>query len=210
MKHRLGLLSFLLVSGAAQNIKAGTIVSVTGPFQATNVNAADAVSWTQTSAFTNVVISAGVGGGFFTAPPGSGTFYLMNAIGPGTTVANQLNSTTFSGLVGLSTLPLFSGLTLGPGTYYLVLGGLASGSGWQETGSPFVPVIVTGSGVTNNPPLVVIGGGAGYPPASSFSSFPGQFFYQVTGDAVPEPATFFYALIGLGAALVWKRLSLLK
>ena len=142
-------------------------------------------------------------------PPGAGTFYLTNAIGPGTTVANEIASTSFSGIIGLATSHPFSGLTLGPGTYYLVLGNLNPGSGWQVVRSP---VTTTGSGVTRNNDQVAIGGAAAYPPASTFASIPqgsgpndSALSYQVTGDAaVPEPAAVWFVAIGFMMCLIRK------
>jgi hypothetical protein len=54
----------------------------------------------------------------------TGQAYLMTAIGPGTTVASQAATAPFfvpGTLVTPTSADLFSGLSLGPGTYYLLL-----------------------------------------------------------------------------------------
>jgi hypothetical protein len=83
-----------------------------------------ASSWTQTASFSGVTIDASLG----SVDPGftSGTAYLMSAIGPGTTPASEVDApVNFTVPVGsnFGSVPLtvlFSGLNLGPGTYYLV------------------------------------------------------------------------------------------
>lgn len=80
-----------------------------------------------------------------------GTAYLTTRIGPGTTTANQLASVPFS-VTGIDTpvlTTLFSGLTLGAGTYYLVLSSPPNESaGWEFGRCCPAPPPVTAPGVT--------------------------------------------------------------
>lgn len=146
--------------------------------------------WSLGNTFDNVTITAEIDPG--TGSGLSGTAYLMTQIGPGTTVADQLGTATFtaSGAAFTAQLnTLFTGLTLGPGNYYLVLSS-PDGLGW-EAADPGASV-VTAPGVSllsldstfPNPP-------AGYAPAGDFSSPLGNNpEFTVTGSLVspvPEP-----------------------
>ena len=152
------------------------------------------VSWTLTGSWTNVAIAASLTSG---TAGRTGSAYLTNQIGAGTAIANQIATTGFTfAQVGnafdVSYVSLFSGLTLGPGTYYLVL---ASANTVSDSG------ISGGSGVTySTAPGVSVGPmqlsnlvNAGFPPASTgiSTSTVGNRFFSVTGDPVPEPSTVF-------------------
>jgi hypothetical protein len=158
---------------------------------------AQEVSWMQSDAFSNVSIAVEIdpGGSLTISHSFSGTAYLTTDLGPGTTSADEIADTSFS-VTGTAFNPtletLFDGLTLGPGTYYLVLVG-SSGSGiggvcgWEVdmVSSP----VTTGPGITivdkhGYSPIV------GYPPANTFSTpYLYSLQYSVTGDEVPEPST---------------------
>jgi len=154
------------------------------------------VAWTQTGTFSGATVYAEIdpGGNGTTPSTETGTAYLTTQIGPGTTVADEIASTSFS-VTGLAfdptDDPLFTGLTLGPGTYYLVL--TATGSqpgGWEITSTGITPV--TAPGVTD----IDLGhqgtGTASYPPALSFSLVNGnplEFSVTGTSSATPEPST---------------------
>jgi hypothetical protein len=94
-------------------------------------------SWSSLVAYDNVSIFAEVGADNSSA---SLTAYLTTQIGLGTTAANQIASVTLTPQAYDSpALSLFSGLNLGPGTYYLVLSGPAtetSFSYWYQYSSP--------------------------------------------------------------------------
>jgi hypothetical protein len=160
-----------------------------------------AVSWTETGSFTNVSIGAVLASsnGLSTA---TGTAYLMNLIGPSATSANEV-TTPFSGISvagnnSLNEIPLFSGLSLGPGTYFLVIVptdfNQIDSLDWDLTNPGSVAL---GSGVTQNSDEDVSGSPAGFGPASTFVNQTNRQLFSVTGDAasgpppsgVPEPAS---------------------
>ena len=158
-----------------------------------------AYSWTQTLSYVGVSVSATVQG------TGSGSAYLMTAIGPGTTSASQeaMAAITYPG--SPTDLTLFSGLTLGPGTYYLLLTGNTQGqsSSWSDT---YSPTISTGPGVTRQvgayytdqftPPA--------YAPDGVFTYYPydndGYAVMDVAGTpaSVPEPSSAGLVFVALG------------
>jgi hypothetical protein len=161
-----------------------------------------AISWTQTSSFTGVSVSATLRG------TGLGNAYLMTAIGPGTTSASQVATAPIVFPDSPTDLALFSDLSLDPGTYYLLLTGNTSGqtSAWSDTSNP---TITTGFGVTRqvginytdqvNPPA--------YAPDAVYIYYPydnsGYALVNISGTAIPEPS--FGALIGIALGMVvWR------
>jgi len=196
---------------------AETIVSVSGTASDnfavdTPIDQILAVSWTTSSAFSNVSIAVEVGN--YDAGGSSIFAYLTTAIGPGETSANQIAAYNFSAGAGPETDTLFSGLSLGAGTYYLVLSG--NFSQWWGTGGASSATTDTGAGVTfgsdsfTNTALALSN-----PPASSFHSFDGGLLFQVTGDSggasggasTPEPGSICLVATGvmLCGFLLWKR-----
>ena len=196
--------SILSVLALATTLSATTIVGETTSDPGLQAGLTIAVGWTQSSTWTNVAIT----GLFATnASQASVTAYLTNQIGVGTTAANQIGgSSTLAVPSGGNhwTLTLFSGLTLGSGTYYLTVqpsdvnGG--GGTGYIGTGTP---TDTLGPGVTFLGVFMM--GAAGYAPAGtpSTSIFPATFSVtgSVTGgQGAPEPGTF--GLLAAGAALM--------
>jgi hypothetical protein len=197
----LSLVSGLLL--AVSSASAVTVLSVTGvPAQcnSTGGNAGNmatgivtAKSWTQTQGYTNVSISAAIDDlNTFPVPFPNFTVYLTTTDGPGTTTAQEIaHASVVAPLVSpwTTTLtPLFTGLTLPPGTYYLTIYGDPNGpalgpSCWTYSNSP---VITADSGVSNIKDLQVLGVAA-YPPASSFHTLSTQQLIQVTGNAIAPP-----------------------
>lgn len=192
------------------------------------VTAAGVVSWTQTVGFANVSVSAYIfsEAGPDGTPGDQYTAYLTNKIGAGTTAANQVaNPVTnfaapFDAPVPGTPALLFSGLTLGPGTYYLVIQSLnnsPSGLLW-ESKAGLAPTF--GAGVSGgNFSRALSDGSVGqlngaFAPASDFPlmDIGGSVMYAVTGEAaandgVPEPASRALAGLGLIAIGVTRRLS---
>jgi hypothetical protein len=189
----------VLLAGALVTLgsysQAGTITIVSVTDLAVPVNRSDlfvggansnvvAASWTQAASFSDVTIDASLATDLATFQ--TGTAYLMSAIGPGTTPASEVVAPAGfaapfvaqpNGPVPLTVL--FSGLSLGPGTYYLVLSApfgnqipAQSPLFWQI---PTDPVITTAASV--NP----------FPPASSFLFPTSMLMFDVT--SVPEPRT---------------------
>jgi hypothetical protein len=95
-------------------------------------------SWTSSFSFNNVSIFGEVSGD----PTSIMTAYLTTQIGPGTTVADQIASAILTPPSADTTgVLLLSGLNLGPGTYYLVLSGPATGNAdsyWYSYNTPTV------------------------------------------------------------------------
>jgi hypothetical protein len=193
-------LCFLLVALAASTEAATTYISETGPSGgnvAVEPSQFMAESWTQSVTLTNVQILADLAadGGLST-----GTVYLTNALGNGTTSAtNQVAinaSAPFTAGDTAAFQTLFTGLTLGPGTYYLVVTGTGPGQSdgnFWEAASPVTQV--TATGITYNGLFQSNGTGetqSGYAPSASFfslSAFTLQFAVDST-STVPEPATY--------------------
>lgn len=179
-----------LSPASAQNI-----VTVTGPSNAFDGtygpgNQEVATSWTQTSSYSNVLITALLTD---TGSADTGTAYLTTSLGTG---ANIIDSAPFvfpdDGTVNTT---LFSGLSLaGHQTYYLVLAanGQPNNAGWAATLSP---TITTGPGVTHDGDLFA-DDYTPIPPDSTFvpSGFNSTLIYSVV--SVPEPRTL--AVMGLG------------
>ncbi len=176
---------FVLCLGAL-SASAQTIISVTGTSAGTdNEDAVGQVSWTQTTTYTGVTIQATIES---CAGGATGTAYLtLN----GTALANQIAvNNALSVGTGDSTVTLFSGLTLGPGTYYLTLspGDNECDEIWQNIQG--TPTVATGTGVTAGSSDATGAGHtvAAYPPASTFLNS-ASFLFSVTGTATGAPAT---------------------
>lgn len=195
----LGLASFALPASAT------TILSVTGPHGSTlalgATNQALVASWSSTNTYSGVSISFQSNFG-----PFDGTAYLMSQIGPGTTSAQQVAIAAYSATSASPALTnLFSGLTLGPGSYYLVLTSSSTG-GWDTPYTAGPAVVSTGAGVTRGAQFIVNSGNGvpdlSYFPASSFSALNAVYDleFQVTGSLVPEPSILL--LLGMSLTLL--------
>ena len=167
-------------------------------------------SFTLDGSFVDVSIAASLIS--IPTPSQIGTAFLMNQVGAGTTVSHQLASTLFmfssvSSSTTASFVDLFSGLSLGPGTYYLVFAADTQPGGDISFGSSVT--YLTAPGVSVGTPQFAFPPNP-YPPASAWMNFdaPGNFFFSVSGTPVPEPST----IILLGGGLVagvplWNRRS---
>jgi hypothetical protein len=200
----------VLVLGLSSIATAGTILSVTnanGYGWAPSINSTQylAAGFTLGAAYTNVSISANVVSGSGSNQTSTAVAFLSSGLGVGaTTVA----STTFTAPASYLWPTMFSNLSLGPGTYYLILLGDANnpGGAWEMEGD-----IVT-SDYGEGPPSAFQSSvtNPADPPGATWIPFPipnvGQFQFAVTGtpsatSATPEPTS--AILLGTGlAALV--------
>lgn len=170
---------------------AATLISVTGPVSNTSPTSTGSAAWAQ--AFTLAQNHTGVAIGAPTVCQGcTGFVFLTNDVGAAASLANVFNSDNYT---GQSTL--FSGLTLGPGDYFLVISITAGGFGWQASDAP---VFFESNGANARLSLhATTVASPGY--KSTFAAFRPDFLYTVTADAVPEPATWLLTasiLAGLG------------
>ena len=129
-----------------------------------------AVTWTSTVAFSNVTISAYVSSQ--SAAHTAATAYLTTRAGAGATTASLVafaNVTLPTGNYAPE-VQLFSGLSLPPGTYYLILA-TADTSGDESWSNGDLPTpAVTAPGVTFNGTDIGNPVNSAYPPASSFGA----------------------------------------
>jgi hypothetical protein len=184
----------------------GTIMSVSGPAAPPNgaISAFNGdlgvgtslagVSWSSTAAFTKVTISIALQGN----SGATGVAYLTTRIGSGTTTDNQTASASFTFPATSSLTPIFSGLSLGAGTYFLIVQQTATGSTgngvWQGTTSP---TMTAATFVTANGEYWYNGSFPSYVPASSFG-VGSTTFYEYTVVSVPEPSIAWLILLGGG------------
>jgi hypothetical protein len=161
-----------------------------GPIYASLGDSEEGVFWTQTGTYTDVSISAYLGSSGFDGD-GSGTVYLTNAIGPGATMANEIAQISLSGLASAPApaTNLFSGLTLGPGTYYLNSSSESSpGLAW-ELFYPVVHNIAAGGSIGEELNFGMLP--TDFPPSASLTPQANNFAFSVTGtpETVPEPSS---------------------
>src|SRR6202142_444685 len=170
-------------------------------------------AWTQTIGYSGVTITMPLEDNSSDGPIGGveGTVYLMNQIGPGTTSANQVAApVSVSGLTNaFASKTLFSGLTLPPGSYYVVLIPTnASPMSMSPDGTNVGTLVTTGTSVTSlgvGVPSTI----AGDPPASAVTlSPPGNLYLSVTGTpaappSTPAPPSLLLTLAGLACVGCW-------
>lgn len=169
-----------LAALAVMPVQAQTIISVTGPnafYATTGVY----TSWTQTGSFSGVTIQAYLYSGGGTA---TGTAYLVTQVGPGATSAQQIGAAAPISVTSETPVAttLFTNLTLGPGTYYLVISRTTDLRWSMNTTAQ--SGIVTAAGVTSNP-IAFAAPVAGYPPASTWVMKSGtSAFFSAAGGTV--------------------------
>jgi hypothetical protein len=171
------------------------------------------VGWSQTGTYTNVSISADVNivgspGDPPIKPTDTGLSFLTTQVGLGTTVANQIASGTFAGPSNWGANPtpnwitLFTGLTLGPGTYYLTLDTTGYGGGWRvdtTANSPALGPGVTPAGSRYGYCDNVSFPCGGYAPAMTIGTDPPYVLrVDVEGTQTPIPAALPLFAGGLG------------
>lgn len=170
--------------GLAWAAGASTIIDVESSSGVPNTNTITAyASWSQTTTYQNVSVSAQLASESGTA---TGTAFLTTQVGTGATSAQEVPGTGAAAISISNTVAapvtLFSGLTLGPGTYYLVIYIPEDSTlEWLYNSSDAVTV-TTGTNVTNNGGSEDFPINTTYPPASTFS-FTKDLLYTVTGSA---------------------------
>jgi len=210
---------------------ASTIISVSaGTAGVDETDTLGYTTWTQSSGYTGVTITAELAD--FSSVEAHGTAYLMTQIGPGTTSADEVTAPAAISTsdFGLSSITLFSGLTLPAGTYYLVIAsdGNLGWFGWPDPSivAPVTPFITKDSGVTTptEPNLVINNTAdvASFAPASDFASdggapdfgcttpCPGLLLFAATGTpasttVVPEPSTGTLVPVAVGLGVFFYR-----
>ena len=208
-----GLLLVLFTASAT--LPAATIYSVSGinPFGGYFGQSTMDFGWSQSSTFTGVTIALPLADLTMGGPISGteGTVYLTNQIGPGTTAANNVAvPTSVSGLSALfSPTTLFTGLTLGPGNYYLVLVptvATATSNSMTSEGTSTPPLATTLAPGVADLGLGVSFSVAAFPPASPLSGpppVPTNSFITVTGTAAtPEPSTLVLAFTAIAGLLI--------
>ncbi|MGA7409431.1 MAG: PEP-CTERM sorting domain-containing protein [Bryobacteraceae bacterium] len=168
-----------------------------------------AVGWTQTSSYTNVVVTASL-----LTPTSGGTidYTLVKAIGPGTSFAvdgitqGSVNLPYVYGNVDLFQLP-----SLGPGTYYLVLDSPTPNLAWLYN-FPYQATYTMDAGVSliGNYSVLAPGIDTSFTPASSLvgENIATEFNVTATPANAPEPGTFgFLGLALVGVSIVLRRMS---
>jgi len=157
--------------------------------------------WIQTVGISDATITAQING------TGTITAFLTNEIGPGTTqAANQIASSTFTvtNAPQSNTETIFTGLTLGPGTYFLTLYQSVANQGeaaaWVGDRTP----VITGS-----PEFTPLAGEFGgsfvggidstYIPASLFEANAVDFQseFQLLAISTPDLSTYLTSSTGL-------------
>ena len=198
MRFRLPAITLLLTT--ASLLSAADVFTVTAPSGFGFSDTAQAVGFRTTTFYTNVTISMPLKDDTSGGPIGGteGTAYLVNAIGTGATAANEVAPpVTISGLTGsFASRTLWSGISLPPGTYYVVLVAAANTtppttpSLSAEGGSALSMVVSLGAGVSDVGARVT-SAIAPYPPASNFGGFnpPSQIFVLVSGDPAAAAGT---------------------
>lgn len=211
---RLAWLLPLAALSLAQQCDAGVIINVGGTgMSGPAVEAFQYVqqSWTQTQAYTNVDVSVFLYSWTASVPFHVSAFLTTNT-GPVATPP-ALATTTFTGVTpdtAAQDFSLFTGLSLGPGTYYLTLSGtdsvgLTPGAIWvQENAPPTLDTGITlpGPGFANNSGVGTLN--IAYPPASTFgpsATFRQPLAFTVTGDT-PEPTTVTMMLSAIASLFV--------
>jgi hypothetical protein len=196
----IGLLSAGFASAATIESITGTPNNFSYTIGGSGADQILASGWTQTGSYDNVSISAVLASGTTISA------FLTDRLGPGTTAADVLQSTSITPSSSLETDTIFTGLSLGAGNYYLILAAPGSivNAGWYGTASA---TVTTDVGVTGNIDAFADNPSNtpddAFPPDSAFDTSAADnsgvnLLMTVSGDAVsatPEPSSL--VLIGL-------------
>ena len=201
--------AFLLAQGAW----ASTIVTSLSGGTSGSEDGLQVVSWTETDSYTDVTIGANIAvDNGNPSEEATGTAYLMMKIGAGTTMAEEVASAPVSvkGNPGVDSMTtIFSGLSLGPGTYYLVIDptsvNMINSLDWDSAGTP---TQTFGTGASDVTAFTATTTNAAFPPSNTFGSNKLTPIFSVTGDLgvitspTPEPSTTIFLACGLAALAV--------
>lgn len=197
-----GLVSWLLalvglatMAGVATagSSKDTIIISVTAPPALSTLidnSSVVATSWSQSKTYAGVSIAVLVDSAIVGQTP-TANAYLTPRIGPGSTPADEIAHTQFTVPAELpvcspqscgAMVTLFSGLTLGPGDYFVTISPNATSVGEAVGWFPALnPTVVVDTGVTEGTSFTA-SSVAPYPPASAFQVYK-------TGISPPFPPT---------------------
>ncbi len=205
----------LFAAGNCASVQGAILFNVTGPLTSntglgeTNFNTAQGAAgeeFTLTKTFTNVSFSmtiAGTAGIPLTA-------WLTDKIGNGTNKNDVIATSTASPAAGVYTP--FSGLTLAPGTYFLVFAAVQQPNsvGWDWTGTPTIAHAagVTFVGAFGNPGNT---NDSWNTPAYQYRDFTAPatnqpFFGELDGTLLtPEPGSLLLAGAGMALLLIRRK-----
>ena len=169
------------------------VLSVTGAESGSSGAGGVGTGFALSQAYSAVNISAHLANGGGPGYISQGTAYLMSAIGPGTTTAQQVSVANFSlppQYDGLFTL--FSGLSLPAGSYWIVFSTPQSPFSYANWIISYPATVNTAGGAGYLGVVDAPGGLAAYPPASAFTDLgiPGyDYQFAVTGNPPGPVAT---------------------
>lgn len=180
------------VTQVTESLKADPIIiSVTAPPVISTLITGSSVvstSWSQSKPYTGVSIAALVDSALVGQTPAADA-YLTTRIGPGTTAMDEIAHTRFTVPAELPVcspsscggfVTLFSGLSLGPGAYFVTMAPGVIGStvvGWFPA---LNPTVLVDAGVSEGASFIA-SAVAPYPPASAFGVIPFAMNFTVTG-----------------------------
>lgn len=196
---------FIALPAGAANI---TIIARTGTADGNYVTGTNYVSWTQTGTYSNVTIQANL---FSAGGTATGNAYLTTGATPSTSQIGATVPISVSNTNGNNptTLTLFSGLTLGPGTYYVTISDPAYTLAWEAfvTGT----TTTTAPDVTANSDGMSFGPAAPFPPASTFFNKGQTYIFSVTGgNPTSIPLLSGWAMLGTALLLLTSGLFLMR
>lgn len=178
---RTGSLVMIVALFLASPLLADTVVSLTGDqggIEDGDSSDWTAQSWTQAGSYTGVVIRANLERAILGDPFGNGFAFLYEQVG---SHAVEVASDDFRFPVNPEEFTLFTGLSLGPGTYYLAL----YGEGWWI--ADLAPPLITSAPGVSNVTDTLFSTNSGH----TFEDTNNGIFqeFRVTGTEVPTSAT---------------------
>jgi hypothetical protein len=175
----------------AESPKADTIIiSVTAPPALSTGIGGISTSWSQSEPYTGESISALVDSLQVGQTP-TANAYLTTRIGPGTTTADEIAHTQFTVPAELpvcspsscgAMVTLFSGLSLGPGNYFVTMSPNAASIGEVGWFPALNPTVIVDTGVSEGASFMA-SAVASYPPASALTIINVAMNISVTGSA---------------------------